>query len=131
MGITDSTTILSYLLALSKKFSSFEETIYNNGENPRTGCVGGGPRDSPAPTIPTTGCLPWAISSCRFASPNAEKRSSLIRVSALRLFSKCCVLSCMADSADINTSVSFSFSLYFRSSCRSNEDKCYSCRCHR
>lgn len=55
-GITDSTTILSYLLALSKKFSSFEETIYNNGENPRTGCVGGGPRDSPAPTIPTTGC---------------------------------------------------------------------------
>ena len=61
-------------------------------------------------------CLPWAISSCRFASPSAENRSSLILVSALRLFSRCCVLSCMAERADINTSVSFSFSLYFRSS---------------
>lgn len=65
--------------------------------------------------------LPWAISSCRFASPSAEKRSSLILVSALRLFSRCCVLSCMAERADINTSVSFSFSLYFRSSCQQVE----------
>lgn len=61
--------------------------------------------------------VPWAISSCLFASPRAEKRSSLILVSALRLFSRCWVLSCMAESADINTSVSFSFSLYFLSSC--------------
>lgn len=60
---------------------------------------------------------PCAISSCLFASPRAENRSSLILVSALRLFSRCRVFSCMADSADINTSVSFSFSLYLRSSC--------------
>lgn len=60
---------------------------------------------------------PCAISSCLFASPRAENRSSLILVSALRLFSRCWVFSCMADSADINTSVSFSFSLYLRSSC--------------
>lgn len=65
----------------------------------------------------TTG-RPCAISSCLLASPSAEKRSSLILVSALRLFSRCCVLSCMADSADINTSVSFSFSLYLWSSCQ-------------
>lgn len=67
--------------------------------------------------------LPWAISSCLFASPRAENRSSLILVSALRLFSRCWVLSCMAESADINTSVSFSFSLYFLSSCSENRDK--------
>lgn len=65
---------------------------------------------------PCTQHLPCAISSCLLASPRAEKRSSLILVSALRLFSRCWVFSCMADSADINTSVSFSFSLYFRSS---------------
>lgn len=64
--------------------------------------------------------VPWAISSCLFASPRAEKRSSLILVSALRLFSRCWVLSCMAERADISTSVSFSFSLYFLSSCRGN-----------
>lgn len=61
--------------------------------------------------------LPCAISSCLLASPRAENRSSLILVSALRLFSRCWVFSCMADSADIRTSVSFSFSLYFRNSC--------------
>ena len=59
---------------------------------------------------------PCAISSCLLASPSAEKRSSLILVSALRLFSRCWVLSCMADRADISTSVSFSFSLYLWSS---------------
>ena len=73
-------------------------------------CAPGHPWPGPAAS------LPWAISSCRFASPSAENRSSLILVSALRLFSRCCVLSCMAERADINTSVSFSFSLYFRSS---------------
>lgn len=45
------------------------------------------------------------ISSCRFASPRAENKSSLTRVSADRFFSKVVFLSCIAWRADIRTSV--------------------------
>jgi len=55
---------------------------------------------------------PWAISSCRRASPRAENRSSLMRVSALRLYSRCWAFSCMADSVDSSMSVSLSTQRY-------------------
>lgn len=45
------------------------------------------------------------ISSCRLASPNAENRSSLIRVSALKLCSKWAFLSFNVDNADITKSI--------------------------
>lgn len=73
--------------------------------------------------------IPCAISSCLFASPSAEKRSSFILVSALRLFSRCCVLSCMAESADMRTSVSFSFSLYLRNSWQKEKIVSLDCTC--
>lgn len=55
--------------------------------------------------------LPSRISSCRFASPRAEKRSSFIRVSALRLFSRWLFLSCNALNAPSNISLSPCLSL--------------------
>lgn len=58
-------------------------------------------------------CKPWAISSWRRASPRAENRSSLMRVSALRLYSRCWAFSCMADRVDSSMSVSFSTQRYF------------------
>lgn len=63
--------------------------------------------------------LPWYISTCLLASPRAENKSSFNLVSALRLFSRCEVLSCIAASADINTSVSLCWSLYWRNDCNS------------
>lgn len=56
---------------------------------------------------------PWAISSCLRVSPTAENRSSLMRVSALRLHSRCWAFSCMADRVDSSMSVSFSTRWYF------------------
>lgn len=56
---------------------------------------------------------PWAISSCLRVSPRAENRSSLMRVSALRLHSRCWAFSCMADRVDSSMSVSFSTQWYF------------------
>lgn len=58
------------------------------------------------------------ISSWRLASPRAENRSSFMRVSALRLFSRWAFLSCIADRADINISVSLWLSLYCRRLCK-------------
>lgn len=58
------------------------------------------------------------ISSWRLASPRAENRSSLMRVSALRLFSRWAFLSCIADRADINISVSLWLSLYCLRLCK-------------
>ena len=51
------------------------------------------------------------ISNCRLTSPSAENRSSFIRVSALKLFSKCAFLSCSALSAGSRISHSLWFSL--------------------
>lgn len=51
------------------------------------------------------GYLLSRISSCRLASPRAENKSSLTRVSADRLFSNVVFLSCIACNADIRTSV--------------------------
>lgn len=51
------------------------------------------------------------ISSWRLTSPSAEKRSSFMRVSALKLFSKCAFLSCSALSAASKISDSLWFSL--------------------
>lgn len=66
---------------------------------------------------------PWAISSCLRVSPSTENRSSLMRVSALRLHSRCCALSCMADRVDSSMSVSFSTCWYFPRACIQTEHK--------
>lgn len=58
-------------------------------------------------------CGPCAISCCLRASPRAENRSSLMRVSALRLYSRCWAFSCMADRVDSSMSVSCSTQRYF------------------
>lgn len=60
---------------------------------------------------------PWASSSCLRVSPSAENRSSLMRVSALRLHSRCCAFSCMAVRVDSSMSVSFSTRWYFPRAC--------------
>lgn len=56
--------------------------------------------------------LPFIKSIWRLASPNALNRSNLMRVSALRLFSRWVFLSCIAERADMSTSVSLCWSLY-------------------
>lgn len=56
--------------------------------------------------------LPFIKSIWRLASPNALNRSNLIRVSALRLFSRWVFLSCIAERADMSTSASLCWSLY-------------------
>lgn len=56
--------------------------------------------------------LPFIKSIWRLASPNALNRSNLMRVSALRLFSRWVFLSCIAERADMSTSASLCWSLY-------------------
>lgn len=56
--------------------------------------------------------LPFIKSIWRLASPNALNRSNLMRVSALRLFSRWVFLSCIAERADMSTSASPCWSLY-------------------
>lgn len=55
--------------------------------------------------------LPFIKSIWRLASPNALNRSNLMRVSALRLFSRWVFLSCIAERADMSTSASLCWSI--------------------